>query len=63
MYILIAADYMGTIELKKRIEKNFSCDVNLWENPEHLKTADFDKLIEEGYQTTEKHIKKVSKKL
>ncbi len=63
MYILIAADYMGTLELKKRLKKDFTCDINLWENPEHLKTASFDRLVDEGFQTTEKHFRKLFKKM
>ncbi|HOO33053.1 MAG TPA: hypothetical protein PLO84_14325 [Thermotogota bacterium] len=63
MYILIAADYMGTLELKKRIEKEFTCDINLWENPEHLKTTSFGRLIDEGFQTTEKHFKRLFKRM
>jgi len=63
MYILIAADYMGTIELKKQIEKNFSMDINLWENPEYRKNIEFSHLIDEGYKTAGNHLKKLFRKL
>jgi len=63
MYILIAADYMGTIELKKQIEKEFSMDINLWDNPEYRKNIDYSHLIEEGYKTAGTHLKKLFKKL
>lgn len=63
MYILIAADYMGTIELKKQREMDFSVDINLWENPEYRKGIDFENLINEGYKTANLQLKKLFRKL
>lgn len=63
MYILIAADYMGTMELKKQKEVEFSVDINLWENPEYRKSVDYDNLIHEGYKTADQQLKKIFKKL
>src|SRR6056297_259430 len=63
MYILIAADYMGTMELKKQKEAEFSVDINLWENPEYRKSIDFDNLIDEGFKTADQQLKKIFRKL
>src|SRR6056297_766028 len=63
MYILIAADYMGTMELKKQKESDFSVDINLWENPEYRKSVDFDNLIDEGFKTADQQLKKIFRKL
>ncbi len=63
MYILIAADYMGTMELKKQKEAEFSVDINLWENPEYRKSIDFNHLINEGFKTADQQLKKIFRKL
>jgi len=63
MYILIAADYMGTMALKRQKEKDFTVDINLWENPEYRKSVEFEKLIDEGYKTADQQLKKLFKKL
>ncbi len=63
MYILIAADYMGTMELKKQKEAEFSVDINLWENPEYRKSIDFEHLIDEGFKTADQQLKKIFRKL
>ena len=59
MYVLIAADYMGTVELKRKAEDDFTPDVNLWANPEHKEDAEFEKLYREGYKSTERKMRKL----
>lgn len=63
MYILLAADYMGTMELKKQKESEFSVDINLWENPEYRKSIDFDNLVDEGFKTADQQLKMIFRKL
>ena len=44
-------------------EKDFTVDINLWENPEYRKSVEFEKLIDEGYKTADQQLKKLFKKL
>lgn len=63
MYILIAADYMGTIELKRQVEMKFSAIINLWENPEYPENVELSTLFDEGFKTTDRHVKNLLKRI
>jgi len=63
MYILIAADYMGSVELKRQMEMKFSTGINLWDNPEYPDDIEFSALFDEGFKSADKHLKNLLRRI